>query len=77
MKTTVNVMKLVRRNDEYAWIVKDNATQPLLKSNAKAFGVWWLRIDRKQVEAGIELMKGDINTAVFSSKGDFLYVEAI
>lgn len=73
----MNTTKLRREQDHYIWVRDTQATEPMLKANAKAFGVWWLRISRDQVEAGIDLLKEKHNTAFFSEREDFLYVDTI
>jgi len=72
-----NLIKLIKHNGEYYWVDGNNATMPMKEASAKSFGVWWLKIKREQVETGISLIKETHNTAFFSDRGDFLYVDTL
>lgn len=74
----MNTIKLTKTSDNYyTWTKDKQATIAMQRAYAKAFGVWWLRIKREQVEAGLAMMQDKHNTAFFSDLGDFLYVDTI
>lgn len=72
-----NLIKLIKHDGEYSWVEGELSLPPMKEASAKSFGVWWLRIRRDQVEAGLSMLKEKHNTAFFSEKGDFLYVDSI
>lgn len=71
----IRLMKL--QNGNYVWCSKNNYSEEMSKGNALAFGVWWLRLSKKNIETGFELMADKHNFCAFSEKGDFLYVDTI
>ena len=70
------MIKLYKEYDGYKWAKGKDASILLSRAHAKAFGVWWLRIERKQVEAGMAMMEETKhNTAFFADdRKDFLFV---
>lgn len=72
-------VKLKRNEDDtYSWAAGDNATDGSTKSNAIAFGCWWLRIDQTIIKNVIEMMdETKHNIAFFSKAGEFLYVDSV
>ena len=73
----MNTTKLIKSDNGYYWVRNNSMTDVMGCARAKAFGVWWLKIKREQVDAGFKLMEDKHNTAIFSELGDFLYVDNI
>jgi hypothetical protein len=80
------MIKLKKINDLYVWHNNDifhdensTVTYEMKRAKAISFGVWWLRLERSQVETGIKMLEETKhNTAFFSvDRGDFLYVDTI
>lgn len=72
-------VKLQKNDDNtYFWESGGNCTDGSTKSNAIAFGCWWLRIDQNTLKNVIDMMdETKHNTAFFSKTGDFLYVDSV
>lgn len=79
--TSSSFIKLIKYKDgSFCWKEGDNTTAPSTKSNAIAFGAWFLRFRREELIKSLDdISKYQYNDAMslFSSYGDYLYSDAV
>ena len=80
-KSPSTFIKLIKYKDgTFCWKNGDSLTTPSTKSNAIAFGAWFLRFRREELIKGIDdIVKYQYNDAMslFSTYGDYLYSDAV
>lgn len=80
-KSPSTFIKLIKYKDgTFCWKNGDSLTAPSTKSNAIAFGTWFLRFRREELTKGLDdiakYQYGDA-MSLFSSYGDYLYSDAV
>jgi hypothetical protein len=80
MRTRHSTIKLVRSTDgNFYWSNKGNTVSATCKSEAIAFGSWFLRISREEIQKGInEIVKCPPNRdafSLFSTAGHYVYTD--
>lgn len=68
----MNNITLSKTNNSYYWESNNSKTEELPRAKARAFGVWWMRLDRNDVDKAFDIIDKEASgKAVFLDNGDF------